>query len=198
MYYVNRMKGTASGVLVILACATGSLHAQDQREPDPELVRSFANMADSLSFDDVHAGWTCCRETVLLLRPRGTWALLKVVSQSVQWFEVPADSLAFRSVVARLVRLGFVVNWPTFPTTLYDDVPEATLTLRAPGQCHQTTVQEMEHENPPSGWKEARGILDSLAASDAWQRHAPPKWATPWPLDVTHRFPCRPEELDQK
>jgi len=194
VYYVNRMKGTASEALVILACTTGILHGQDQREPDPELVRSFAAMADSLSFDDAHFGWECCRETVLLLRPRGTWTLLKVVNKRAQWLEVPADSLTFRSVVARLVRLGFALNWPAFPTTLYDDVPEATLTLRAPGQCHQTVIQEMEDGNRPSGWKEARAILDSLVAHVRWQRHAPPKWATVWPLDVTHRFPCRPEE----
>src|SRR4051812_38388858 len=106
------MKGTASGALAILACATSTLHAQDQREPNPELVRSVAATADSLSFDDANYGWECCRETVLLLRSRGTWTLLKVVNKSVQWFEVLADSLTFHSVAGRLVRLGFVVNWP--------------------------------------------------------------------------------------
>jgi hypothetical protein len=74
---------------------------------------------------------------------------------TVRWFEAAADSVTFRAVTARLIHLGFIVKWPTSFGADVSDLPVATLTLRAPGQGHQTSASPELRRTPPKGM--ARG-----------------------------------------
>lgn len=163
-------------------------------ELDPGLVRSFAGLVDSVSFGDARYGWSeCCWQTWLVLRPHGTWTFVRVDS-TVHWFEAAADSATFRAVTTRLVQLGFAAGWPTsFGDTLLD-TPRATLTLRAPGQCHQTSASPYVGGRPlPREWRVARAILDSLATHVVWQVRSPPQWAVVDRYRIGVRFICGSE-----
>lgn len=184
---------TATICVVVLACASSARHATG---PHRDLVKSFAALADSVSFVDARYGWReCCWQTVLVLRPRGTWTLVHVDS-AVQWFETPADSAVFRTVTAHLVQLGFPASWPSSFGATSSDVPLATLTLRAPGQCHQTSVSpDAGAAEPPGEWLAARAVLDSLAVNVVWAAHSPPAWAAADPFSIAPRSMCRPSEV---
>jgi hypothetical protein len=184
---------TVGLVLAGSACAS---RADLKPHVSPELARSFAAVTDSVSFSDSRYGWSeCCWSTLLVLRPRGTWTFVRVDS-TVRWFEAAADSVTFRGVTARLLALGFVSAWPMSLGSTGSDIPTATLTLRAPGQCHQTSASPgLSGEPPPLEWQRARAVLDSLAAHVKWQRRAPPAWAVANLYEVVARPMCKPEEL---
>jgi hypothetical protein len=179
--------------LVLVACPSRAREAPHLRK---ELVNNFAAMADSLSFGDTQYGWSeCCWETWLVLRPRGAWTLVHVDSV-VKWFESPADSAVFRTVTARLVELGFTAGWPSSLGATTTDVPVATLTLRAPGQCHQVTVSPDDGRTKlPAEWLAARAVLDSLAANVGWVSRSPPAWAVADRFTIASRFMCGPLEV---
>jgi hypothetical protein len=179
--------------VVALACAS---HARSASSPDRDLVRSFATLADSVSFADARYGWSeCCWQSLLVLRPRGTWTLVHV-DTAVHWFEAPADSAIFRRVTARLVQLGFAAGWPSSFGATRLDVPVATLTLRAPGQCHQTSASPGDGAGElPGEWLAARAVLDSLAANVVWAARSPPAWAAADRYTIAPRSMCRPSEI---
>jgi hypothetical protein len=189
------MKTWIAGLsLILMACASRSREAADFNK---DLAKSFAAVADSLSFSDQRYGWgECCWQSWLVLRPHGTWTFVHVDSV-VQWFEAPADSAVFRAVTARLVQLGFAAGWPSsFGGTAADDVPIAILTLRVPGQCHQVTVSPEEGgEELPSEWLAARALLDSLATNVGWAARSPPAGAVDNRFSIGLRFMCKPSEL---
>ena len=179
--------------LALSACAPST-----RADPgyDKELVKSFAAMVDSVSFTDSRYGWSeCCWRTWLMLRPRGTWTFVHL-DTTVQWFEAPADSAVFRTVTARLVQLGFAAGWPSSFGADWSDIPVATLTLRAPGQCHQTSASPgYGEEAPPEEWLAARVVLDSLATNVRWAARSPPAWAAADPFGIAPRSMCRPSEI---
>jgi hypothetical protein len=182
---------TIALVVALSACASSPRNGPDL---DPNLARSFANITDSVSFSDLRYGWSeCCWQTLLVLRPRGTWTFVRVDSV-VRWFEAAADSVMFRAVTARLLKLGFASGWPpSFGATTLD-VPAATLTLSAPGQCHQTSAStELSGEALPSEWRLARAVLDSLATHVRWHRRSPPHWAVVDRYKIVARFRCGSE-----
>jgi len=178
-------------VMVLSACASSGRYRADV---DPGLVRSFTALVDSVSFADARYGWSeCCWQTLLVLRPRGVWTFARV-DTTVRWFETAADSATFRAVTARLMHLGFVVKWPHFFGMMTSDVPVATLTLGAPGQCHETSASpELSGEPLPREWLMARAILDSLTAHVEWQERSPPPWALVEPHRLGGRFMCGSE-----
>jgi hypothetical protein len=184
---------TASLCVALSACAPSARHAPGL---DKELVKSFAPMADSVSFGDARYGWSeCCWQTLLVLRPRGMWTLVQV-DTAVQWFEAPADSAVFRTVTDRLVQLGFAAGRPSSFGATSSDVPVATLTLRAPGQCQQTSVSPDDGgTEPPGEWLAARAVLDSLAANVVWAAGSPPAWAAADPFSIAPRSMCGPSEV---
>lgn len=179
--------------MALSACASSGRYGADL---DPELVRSFSALVDSVSFADSRYGWSeCCGQTLLVLRPRGTWTFVRIDS-TVRWFETAADSATFRVVTARLIQLGFVAEWPTSFGANASDVPVATLTLRAPGQCHQTSASPEYSGRPlPSEWLAGRAVLDSLTAHIGWQERPPPDWALVDNFGIAVRFMCKPEEF---
>jgi hypothetical protein len=154
------------------------------------LVRSFANMADSVSFVDSHYGGPdCCWQTLLMLRPGGDWSFVRVDS-TARWFDAPADSVAFRRVLIRLLQLGFVHDWPVaYESTT--DVSEAFMTLWAPGQCHENT-SALVHKGKrrAAEWNAARAVLDSLATNTQWRQRRPPDWAPPNRFLIATGFRC--------
>lgn len=179
--------------MALSACASSGRYGADL---DPELVRSFSALVDSVSFADSRYGWgECCRQTLLVLRPRGTWTFVRIDS-TVRWFETAADSVTFRAVTARLIQLGFVAEWPTSFGANASDLPVATLTLRAPGQCHQTRASpEFSGRAHPTEWLAARAMLDSLTARIGWQERSPPDWALVDHYGIAVRSMCTPEDL---
>jgi len=183
------MKAWPVGVVMALSACASTGHPGDAF--DPALARSFAALVDSVSFSDSRYGWSeCCWRTLLVLRPRGNWTFVRLDS-TIHWFEAPADSTTFRSIVARLVQLGFVAGWPpSFGSTL-SDVPVAVLTLRAPRQCHQTSASPAtDGEALPREWGAARAVLDSLAAHVEWQVRSPPRGALVDHSSITPGFLC--------
>ena len=187
------MKTWTASLCVLLSC---SASARQDNGLDKNLVKSFAALADSVSLADSRYGWSeCCWQTLLVLRPRGTWTFVRV-DTTVEWFEAPADSVVFRTVAARLVRLGLAAGWPSSFGATSSDVPVATLTLRAPGQCHQTSASpDGVGAQPPDEWLAARAILDSLAANTVWAARSPPQWAATDPFSIASRFMCGPSEV---
>ena len=153
--------------------ACGTAHAA--RDSSHELVREFAAVTDSIAFVTQPA---CCDADVLVLRPRGAWTLLRL-GRVERDFRVPADSAAYRAVAARLIGLGAGAGWPSEFGMVGSDMPLATLTLRAPGQCHQTTATRpvdpavpgdpLPPDSLPPEWLAALRLLDSLIAHVPWE-----------------------------
>jgi hypothetical protein len=164
--------------MFMVTCATAPAgHAQEEKL-DMSLVHSFANMAESVTLIADPGGFGSY--TALVIRPRGAWTFLRTDS-TTRWFEAPADSVAFRLVVIRLLQLGFAHEWPeTHGTERYP--PTAWLALTAPGQCHTNTsgVAQLGRRQAAE-WRAARAMLDSLAANAAWQPASAPEWAAKHP-----------------
>lgn len=158
------------GLLMMAPALWACGNAQGPRVTSRGLVREFAAVTDSIAF--LRAA-SCCDADVLVLRPRGRWSLLRL-GRIEQDFEAPADSMAYRAVAERLIGLGAAAGWPPTFGIGMDDTPTATITIRAPGQCHQTTATpSAEYAFPkgslPAEWLGAIRLLDSLIAHAPWQ-----------------------------
>jgi hypothetical protein len=152
-------------VAVLGACSS----AQPPRVTARGLIREFAAVTDSIAFLTETA---CCDADVLVMRPRGAWTLLRL-GRVEREFQVPADSVAYRTVAERLIGWGAAAGWPPKFGRLWSDTPVATLTIRAPGQCHQTTaIRPSGAAEPgdslPAEWLAALRLLDSLIARVPW------------------------------
>jgi hypothetical protein len=153
--------------------------AQTRVAPDTGLAAQVAGLVDSVAWNDARYGWAeCCHETHLVLRPRGTWTLVRT-GQASAWFAAPADSGAFHRVATQLLRLG-VLDWPASVGAQTSDVPTTTVVLRLPGQCHQRTLFAGPEAVVPPAWRTAHQVLDSVIAQTRWQsRPSPgPQWRT--------------------
>ena len=163
------------GLFVLAAVLWACSCARPPRVTPRALIREFAAVTDSIAFLSQAA---CCDADVLVLRPRGAWTLLRL-GRVERDFRAPADSLAFRAVAARLIGLGAGAGWPSEFGMVGSDMPLATLTLRAPGQCHQTTATRpvgpavpgdpLPADSLPPEWLAAVRLLDSLIAHVPWE-----------------------------
>ncbi len=134
------------------------------------LVREFAAVTDSIAFLSETA---CCRADVMVLRPHGRWTLLRVDAVERD-FDAPADSGAYRAVARRLIGLGAAAGWGPQFGFVGSDMPLATVTIHAPGQCHQTTAGRssdtgLPGDSVPAEWLAALRLLDSIIVHVAWR-----------------------------